>query len=448
MSFADTKINFVLVEDDELIKKMALSVLQDHTVTHFTTVADLHAAPKVSGADILILDLCHPKDPSGESSIAAIPELARRYRGCDIFVCSGLDDIDVMRRCVRAGAARFILKDQLSSEMPLLAARHLEMREARKRLDATIFGQSLVMQNLKRDLLSLRFEAGVDVLVEGETGTGKELCAQALHAGGPLVAVNVSAVSNELFESEFFGHDKGSFTGAQKDRAGYLEEAGAGTLFLDEVQNLAPQHQSKLLRVLETRSFTRVGSSLERPFRGRIVSASNRSLRELVAQQKFREDLYYRLSPISVQVPPLRLRDRDAALLAQNFLQDLDQQKRFRLSQEAQDFICSGYDWPGNVRELKGLMRSMVLKATIPVWGKDEVQNALNTQTQPEFVVKATGVNFQIDWSQSFDDNVGNLERFMLSQTLSQYKGTEAREKLQIARSRFYEKVKQYGLLK
>jgi len=308
------------------------------------------------------------------------------------------------------------------------------------------------MQQLKRDLLDLRFQTSVDVLIEGETGSGKELCARALHSGGPFVAVNMSAVPAELFESEFFGAEKGAYSGSVQSRSGHFEAAGAGTLFLDEIQSLSLAHQAKLLRVLETRSFARVGSSQERPFRARIVSASNQRLREAVAKGNFREDLYYRLAPLALQVPPLRLRYKDITLLAKSFVRDFDESRSKSFTEVGLRYLEHGYDWPGNVRELRGLVRNLCIKSPIPKLDEPEIrallEGAEDTGSHVPAAAHSEGPGFQINWSASFDENVETLEKHLLTETLKKLKSVDARERLKLARSRYYEKVKQYGLLK
>jgi two-component system NtrC family response regulator len=228
----------------------------------------------------MLLDLCHAGDPTGESTISKIPFLKTQYPDMDLIIQSGVGDVEIMRRCIKSGASKFVLKDHITDEIPALLEWQKEFLEEKVTLDSYLIGSSDVVVRLKRELLKLRFENHINVLVEGETGTGKELCAQAIHSGGPFVGVNVSTIPSELFESEFFGSDKGAFTGASNSRPGHFEAAGNGTLFLDEIQSLSPQHQSKLLRVLETKTFMRVGSQVERPMKARIISASNQKLRE------------------------------------------------------------------------------------------------------------------------------------------------------------------------
>jgi DNA-binding NtrC family response regulator len=208
------------------------------------------------------------------------------------------------------------------------------------------------------------------VLITGETGTGKELLARAIHAasrrsGGPFIAVNTSAIPENLQESELFGHRKGSFTGANADRRGLFEEAGGGTLLLDEVGDMSPSLQVKLLRTLQAGSIRRVGESVERPVDVRVIAATNRPLGELVAEGKFREDLFFRLNVLHLHLPPLRERGEDLRMLLQANLQRFAKRlgrSAQRFSQEAQALLES-YLYPGNVRELENIVHHSVLMA-------------------------------------------------------------------------------------
>lgn len=450
-------LKIAVIEDDPLMQQSFAILLQGQifriskNLNEFFTQQNSPQNNKEK-YDLILLDLRHEADVNGTDTLSRISELRNYYPEAELIIQSGLADVGAMRSCIRQGASRFILKEHIGDEIPVLLTRMQEVRKLRRDLDEVIVGSSSGMKQLKRDLLDLKFQIGVDVLIEGETGCGKELCARALHNGEPFLAVNVSAIPAELFESEFFGAERGAFTGSSQLRLGHFENAGTGTLFLDEIQSLSLAHQAKLLRVIESRRFTRVGSSQERPFKARVVSASNRSLREAVARGQFREDLYYRLAPLTVQVPPLRLRGDDIPLLAHKFLSEIDTGRTKSFTPDAVEFLRT-YNWPGNVRELRGLIRSLVIKSPIPKLDTPEIRNILGVTGDAELTLGATGdvsgaENFQIDWSQSFDANVEKLEKFLLTETLKSQKSAEAREKLGLARSRFYEKVKQYGLLK
>ncbi len=449
-------IKILVIEDDEIVRQSLRFLLNSHQVFFFSHIEEYFARAKESNladVELVLLDLRHSADPEGQLTIQKIPELRSRLPHAELIIQSGVSDVEAMRECIQKGASRFVLKEHLADEIPLLVERHMEVRAIRSQLDTDIVGSSFVLVQLKRDLLDLRFQRNLDVLVEGETGTGKELCARALHSGGPFIAVNMSAIPPELFEAEFFGSEKGAFSGSVQARVGHFEAAGNGILFLDEIQSISPAHQAKLLRVLETRAFTRVGSSQERPFRARIVSAANTKLKEAVARGLFREDLYYRLAPMTLHVPPLRVRGEDIVELAKKFLKDFDESRTKRFTDDALTFIQSGYDWPGNVRELRGLTRNLVARSPIPLLDSREIQKQLQSfedrlEKSPELSRGHGDGHFKINWTMGFDRNVEELEKFILAETLKSKKSSEARDALQLSRSRFYEKVRQYGLLK
>src|SRR5581483_4534501 len=215
------------------------------------------------------------------------------------------------------------------------------------------------------------------VLILGETGTGKELVARAIHrhsnrARGPFVAVNCAAIPAELMESELFGHVRGAFTGAVQARAGHFRQADGGTLFLDEIGDMTAAMQAKMLRALQDGKITPVGGSAAHSVNVRIIAATNRDLTELVREEKFREDLFYRLNVLRIELPPLRERGPDILLLAEHFLRKAAPQAPKKLSASAVQAMLK-YAWPGNVRELENLMRSLSLTVRGPVIERDDL---------------------------------------------------------------------------
>jgi DNA-binding NtrC family response regulator len=449
----NTALNVIVVEDDPLILDSLKLLLADSRLSCYGSSSALLADKDASlRAHVILLDLCNPSDPTGERSIESIPEIKLRFREAKLIVQSGISDIALMRRCIQRGATRFILKEHLSFEIPVLMTRIQETLSQKSLVEKMLLGQSAPMRSLREELLNLRLESNLDVLFEGETGTGKELCARALHVSGPFVAVNCSAIPPELFEAEFFGAEKGSYTGSSGLRLGHFESAGAGVLFLDEIQSLPLAQQAKLLRVLESRTFTRVGSSQERSFKARIVSASNRNLKEAVEKGQFREDLFYRLASIHVSLPPLRARRDDIELLAKVFISDVDDFKHFKFSKEAIAYLSEHYDWPGNVRELRGLVRALCVKSALPIFDVPEIEKVIghwdrnSTQLDPKAIAKHTESKLNFDWSKGFDSQITDFEKVLLAKALSEFGMQDARDKLQMSRSRYYEKIKQHGL--
>ncbi|MEZ4816154.1 MAG: sigma-54 dependent transcriptional regulator [Bdellovibrionota bacterium] len=451
-----TKAKVLILEDDTLVISSLKILLKEHDLSFYTCAPEFlekHSGP--TNFDLLLLDLCHPGDPEGTETVELFPELQRRLPHAEIVIQSGLKDIAIMRKCLQLGAEKFVLKDHIADEIPVFIEHCLDRRLLRQELDKSIIGESRPISELKKRLLELRKQNQVvDVLIEGETGCGKELCAKALHRDGPFVGINVAAIPADLFEAEFFGAEKGAYTGASASREGYLESAGNGILFMDEIQSLPLNLQAKLLRVLETRCFFRVGSSVERKFKGRIVSASNLPLLECVKHGAFREDLYYRLSATRVNVPPLRVRGSDISLLAKYFLSTAEN-KNLQFTDEALKFLEQSYDWPGNVRELRVLVRRVAMESKMPFLDKPEIETYIEkSDSAVDLALKdfkaqvngGTDGHYQPDFNLSFDESVLAFEKFLFSQTLKTLTTSQAREKLRLSRTRFYEKLKQYGL--
>jgi DNA-binding NtrC family response regulator len=442
----------VLVIEDDPIVVAALEVfLKSHQVDYYKSLPIfLKDLNNKKSYDLVLLDLCHDADPEGLGSLELFKDLQKKVKKAEIVIQSGLADIPVMRRCLQLGAKKYLLKDHMADELVLLIESSLESRQQREALNQLILGDSKVICDLKERLVELRNQSNVvDVLIEGETGTGKELCARALHRGGPFKAVNVAAIPHDLFEAEFFGSEKGAYTSSTSSRQGYLESVGEGVLFLDEVQSLSLAHQSKLLRLVETRCFSKIGSSVEKKFLGRIVSASNENLYESVKKGTFREDLYFRLASTLVRVPPLRARITDLELLVPYFLKEFQSKTSF--TQEALEYLKENYDWPGNVRELKSVVRSLSMQCKMPFIDLEEVREFFQVSDKKESLLSSeylplpqTFVAPRLDLG--FDENVELFQKCLMICAMSGRSQQQARESLKLSRSRFYEKLKQFGL--
>ncbi len=453
------RLRIAIVEDDPVVQASYRSITNPtHDTTFYRDCLQFLELKPRAKFDLILLDLSHAADPEGVKSIAGIGEIKSLYPNAELIIQSGIQDIEAMRRCVNHGANKFLSKDNMAEYLPALLEVVLQMKTKREEMDQYLIGNSSAMLHLKRELLEMSFSSNQDILIEGETGSGKELCAKALHtATGPLVSINCSAIPPELFEAEFFGSEKGAYTGSAQTRQGHLESANDGTLFLDEIQSLPLNQQAKLLRVLETRTYTRVGSSTERSLKCRLVFASNLNLKDLVQKNLFREDFYYRIASLQVQVPPLRIRKADIPELTLHFVESLDPIKKKQFSQGAlQSLSQMDYDWPGNVRELRNVVRTLCLKSKIPVIDDHSVKTHFGTidlqEDSPVSIISSSSASsnsdFQIRWDASFDANIAALEQHLLQKTIEKYGTAKAREHLGIARTRFYEKLKQYQLAK
>ena len=370
----------VLVVDDE---PGMLSFLQ-RALTPRCSVVDTAASVEQAEPllrrrlyDLIVLDIALP----GRSGIDWLHELrAEGYAG-DVVLMTAYADLDTAIDALRAGAADFLLKPfslvqalnaiQRCFERSLLIRENFVLRREVSERSADIeglVGRSAVMRAVC-DRLKRIAPTPATVLLSGESGTGKEVAARAVHrmsnrANGPFVPVNCAAIAAELIESELFGHVKGAFTGAQQSREGLFYYARGGTIFLDEIGEMPPAAQAKLLRVLEERRIRPVGSEQEVPVDVRVIAASNRDLKAEVAAQRFRQDLYYRLQVVEVTLPPLRDRPEDLPLLVEHFINQLAPYLDVpRLALDARTLArMVAYEWSGNIRELKNFVeRSLIL---------------------------------------------------------------------------------------
>lgn len=318
-------------------------------------IAALSAEPNASdGPAVMVLDLQMP-EPSGMEVLKRTPR-----RCCPVVVLTGHGTVPDVVEAMRLGAFSFLQKpldaDQLVPVLEQAMGGHSSQS------GVMMVGQSPAMLQL-RDVLERCAKASDPVLLLGETGTGKEVAARYLHdrsrrSQQPFVAINLACLPRDLVESELFGHVRGAFTGADRKKAGLFAEVGQGTLFLDEVSELPLDLQPKLLRVLETHQFRPVGETKEQPLQARLVCATNQDLRTLVATGRFREDLYYRLAVLPIELPPLRARPTDIVPIAEYWLKQVGLDAT--LDEEAKQALLA-HDYPGNVRELVNVVRRLTL---------------------------------------------------------------------------------------
>jgi len=294
-------------------------------------------------------------------------------------------------------------------------------------------------------MIGVAAASDASIFVLGETGTGKELVARAIHqhsqrARRPFVPVNCAAIPTELLESELFGHVRGAFTGAIAARAGRFREADGGTLFLDEIGDMSLSMQAKLLRVLQDGMITPVGSSSVEQVNVRIIAATHRDLVAMVREEKFREDLFYRLNVLAIALPPLRERGADILVLAENFLHRAAPDSPKRLSSAAAKALLE-HPWPGNVRELENLMRKLSLTVHTPVIDRGDLQFDVD-------LIGGTNESDRDLFDLEFFPAIAKLEKTLLQRALAQSAGnrTEAARRLGINRQLLYAKLKEHGL--
>lgn len=376
--------------------------------------------------------------------IEVIRRLSERRAHLEIIAMSGNLDRQIMEQCLKAGASRFLAKP-LSLEELKLTLDKIEafflLQDATQRLPAQRWvGRGATSQTIQKQIAQLRNEAG-PILIEGESGTGKEVTAQLIHAqqqSGPFVAINVASVPENLFESEFFGHIKGAFTGADQNKMGLAEAAQGGDLFLDEIEALALPHQAKLLRFLETGEVRRVGSKDTTIVQTRVIAATNRNLQQMVNEGRFREDLLWRLNGKKILLPPLRERLEDLQDLATHFL-SLDKTRRKELGEDAMQ-VLKEYPWPGNVRELKRVCEQLILTAPLPLLRKEDVLRVIRPQAPNSAPVS-------VDFSLGLAAIVNFYEAQILRKCLERTNDIdEAARILKISRSNLYKKIKDHGI--
>ena len=339
------------------------------------TVAEARAKLGERNIDLVLLDLRLP-DGTGLDVLSTVCDIDERI---PVIVMTAFPEVQAAVRAMKEGARDFIVKPFELEEMHLSVERALEARDLRRDLQrlererrrlneiTEILGSSTAIEHVKEQIRKVA-DADSGVLVVGDTGTGKELVTESIHRlsprrDAPLVKVNCSAFSEQLLESELFGHEKGAFTDAREARTGLFEMSDGGTLFLDEISEMKPGLQAKLLRVVEGHPFHRVGGHREVRANVRVIAATNQDLPAQVERGEFRKDLYFRLNVFRIDVPPLRVRDRDVIELARFFLGRSAAALRKRtpdLAAEAEEVLLD-YDWPGNVRELSNVMERAVI---------------------------------------------------------------------------------------
>ncbi|MCB0342092.1 MAG: sigma-54-dependent Fis family transcriptional regulator [Pseudobdellovibrionaceae bacterium] len=365
----------------------------------------------------------------------------------EIIAMSGDLDRDLMERCLKAGASRFLAKPLNQDEVVLT----LEKIEAWLLLqDATQsrqvpkmrwVGSSDPSKSTQRLIAALRGEPG-PILIEGETGTGKEVVAHLLNQQDqrkPFITVNVAAIPENLFESEIFGHVRGAFTGADQNKMGLAEAAHGGDLFLDEIEALQPAMQAKLLRFLESGEVRRVGSRDAIHVDVRVISATNQNLDQLVKEDKFREDLLFRLSGAKIQLPPLRERSEDVTELCQFFFS----KNKSRSKTLEPDAIAElkAYKWPGNVRELRRVCEQLLLLAPLPFIRKQDVLRVIHPS--PEGNTSSAPV----DLDRGLSGLMNDYEKQIILLALKKHSDIgDAAKILQISRSSLYKKIKDHEI--
>lgn len=440
------QLTLLVVDDDELvIQSVRLALPEQWRMMACQRPENLPER----GYNAALVDIHLTGQLGRTEGVEVIHKLAQRHAHLEIIAMSGNLDRQLMEQCLKAGASRFLAKPLSLDEVRLTldkieALFQLQGAQIRSSLQGLRWvGSSEVSQNVQRQIAQLRGEAG-PILIEGESGTGKEVTAQLIHAQeakGPFVAVNVASIPENLFESEIFGHVKGAFTGADQNKMGLAEAAQGGDLFLDEIEALSLPLQAKLLRFLETGEVRRVGAKDAVRIETRVIAATNRSLKQMVTDGKFREDLLWRLSGKTLRLPALRDRTSDINELVKHFFQS-DRARRKEIDDEALEAL-KNYPWPGNVRELKRVCEQLVLISPLPIVRRVDVLNVI----RPPAESAVAGPTANLDLEKGLGDLVNAFEAQVLVSAL-ETKGDidEVARLLKISRSSLYKKIKDHGI--
>ena len=434
----------LVADDDQVARELLAEVLagEGYRVRVAAGGEECLRLAEAEPLDMALVDLRMP-DLDG---LAVLKRLAAVQPGLPVVILTAFATIETAIEAVRAGAYDYLSKPFRMEEIKLVVRRTLEARrlasenqQYRQELRArygfeNLIGQSHQMVEIYT-LVARVARLDTTVLIQGETGTGKELVARAIHyasprADRPFVVVDCAALSETLFESELFGHERGAFTGASTARRGLLETSSGGTCFLDEIGELTTALQAKLLRTLQERTIRRVGGNEPIPVDVRLLAATNRDLRKLVAEGRFRDDLYYRLNVVTLTVPPLRERPQDIPLLAQHFLEKFAAAAARpvrRLAPEALALL-TGYHWPGNVRELEHAIERAVALASAEMLLPDDFPPHL--RAEPAEVARLPAARMTLE----------EVKRWYVSKVLQESGGNKLRaaELLGIDRSTLY----------
>jgi DNA-binding NtrC family response regulator len=450
----------LIIDDDEDILQAARLFLKKH-VSQVHTENSPEIIPKLlknENYDIIFLDMNFAKGAtSGKEGFLWLDKIHEIDPSAVVVLITAFGDVEMAVKAVKAGATDFVLKPwqnerllaTLSSAMNLrrsrIEASHLRSRQ--KQLSADLdqpfhdfIGQSPGMHNVFTVIQKVA-KTKANVLILGDNGTGKELVARELHRQSPrkdevFISVDIGAISETLFESELFGHVKGAFTDARENRAGRFEIASGGTLFLDEIGNLPLPLQAKLLRAIETQKVTRIGSNKPIDIDVRLICATNMLIHDMVGEQKFRQDLLYRINTVEIQIPPLRDRSEDIPLLVDHFLNIYCKKykKSMKRINEATLKKLEKYHWPGNVRELQHAIERAVIMSDSQV-----LQPAEFFFTSKE----EKGQGFDFD-----DFNLEEVEKTIIRKVISKHGGniTQAAKDLGLTRTSLYRRLEKYGL--
>jgi len=458
MGIKKGKNPILVVDDDDAHRTMLRTLLGGwgYKISEADDGSIAVEAVKRSPFDLVLMDIRMLK----VSGIEALDQIKVFNPVIPVIIMTAYSSVETAVQALKKGAYDYLTKPLDFDKLKLTIERameHTQLKEENRLLKENlgkhfdrqnIIGNSAAMSRLLQTVAQVA-PSEATVLISGESGTGKELIAGAIHFNsqrkqGPFVKINCAAVTETLLESEFFGHEKGSFTGADRRKEGRFLQAHGGSIFLDEVSEMSPSMQVKLLRVLQEKEITRVGGEKVIPVDVRVISATNQSLLYMIKKRTFREDLYYRLNVVRLEIPPLRGRREDIPLLAQRFLKEFITKNRKEIkgfTSQAMDFLVR-YDWPGNVRELmNAIERSVVLARSEYLDAEDLSVIRDSSQMISDSLPGVDDVGKDVPLDQ--------VEKATILRTLESAGGnkSEAARRLGITRKTLHKKLKKYGMM-
>jgi DNA-binding NtrC family response regulator len=454
----------LVVDDEEIVIRSCLRILADGDYQVEAVQDGLEALRKIdeNPYDVLILDIKMPRI----DGLEVLRRVKEGHPDIDVIMITGLSDIETAVRSMKLGALDYLPKPFDPDELKRVVARSLERRRllqenlnlksevsSKYRME-NIIGASPSMQEVYR-LIAKCAPTNSTVLLTGESGTGKELVARAIHYNSlrkdkPFVPVDCTSLSENLLESELFGHVKGAFTGAVAAKRGMFEVARGGTLFLDEIGNISLSTQAKLLRVIQEREFRAVGDTRTQEADVRLIAATNKDLKAMVADGSFREDLYYRINIFPIRVPPLRERKDDIPVLAHHFLNAFGKELNKKLAgfSEGAMKVLADYHWPGNVRELENTVQRAAILATDDTIRQGHLVNIIDHVPRLDIEVPRTSEELKRIKKAAREKSVEEIEKLFVLEALQRngWNVTRSAEETGMQRTNFQALMKKYGI--
>ena len=451
----------LIVDDEESVRKSLADVMRDEgyeVMTASSGKEGIDALAEIQPA-LALLDIAMP-EMDGIETLRRFKEIRPDL---PVIMVTGHGTIEIAVKTTKMGAYDFLVKPPELQHLTLVVKHGIEesrLREENASLKQSIerryeiVGESITITTLKQQI-ALAGPTNGWVLIHGESGTGKELVARAIHraskrANGPFVEVNCAAIPQELIESELFGHERGSFTGATGMKRGKFELADGGTIFLDEIADMSMATQAKVLRVLEGQEFQRVGGTKTLKADVRVIAASNKKLAEEIKKGSFREDLYYRMNVIPLEVPPLRERQDDIPRLVRHFLREFSVEygQKTKVIEEDALALFVRYPWPGNVRELRNSIERLMIMVPRPALSVSDVPSPINASVVGQIPQEGQAGMRMRPHDSTLKDARAEFEREFISQKLKEHGGNVSKtaDAIAVERSNLHRKIKALGI--